>query len=174
MALLTSAGFLLVALAGCYAPTLPECAVTCSQAGDCGPGQLCSDGGWCTSPGQAGACGAAPMDAAPSEPGPGDRMAALRLELDGAGSVETSAPISQTCAATRAGRVQCTYVTLAGTRVTLRAKDGNGWRFSGWTSSACDSALEKSCALTLAAGTTTVGATFFIRGDLAQERGRVE
>lgn len=174
MALLTSAGFLLVALAGCYAPTLPECAVTCSQAGDCGPGQVCNGSGWCTSPGQTGACGAAPMDAAASDTGPGDRLAALRLELEGAGSIEASAPLNQTCTSSRAGRLQCTYVTLAGTQVTLRAKDGGGWRFSGWTSPSCDGGLAKTCALTLAAGTTTVGASFILRGDLAQDRARVE
>lgn len=174
MALLTSAGFLLVALAGCYGPALSECAVTCSQAGDCGPGQVCSGSGWCTSPGQTSACGAALMDAAASDAGPGDELAALRLELEGAGSVEASAPINQTCASHRAGRLQCTYAALAGTQVTLRARDGGGWRFSGWSSSSCDGGQAKTCTLTLAAGTTAVGATFILRSDLAQDRARVE
>lgn len=174
MALLTSAGFLLVALAGCYGPALSECAVTCSQAGDCGPGQVCSGSGWCTKPGQTGACGAAPMDAAASDAGSGDKLASLRLELEGAGSIEASAPIDQICTSRSAGRLQCTYVALAGTRITLRARDGGGWRFSGWSSPSCDGEQSKTCALTLAAGSTAVGAMFILRSDLAQDRARVE
>ena len=51
-----------VALAGCYEPKLPDCAVRCAADGDCAPGQSCREDGWCTAPGMTESCASTAID----------------------------------------------------------------------------------------------------------------
>ena len=42
--------------AGCYRPSLRDCTVQCSNAGECGGDQICGGDGWCAAPATAGHC----------------------------------------------------------------------------------------------------------------------
>ena len=64
MGVLGCAAAALVTLAGCYAPSLRDCTVSCASQRDCAGGQVCGSDGMCASPELAGRCVSAPPDAA--------------------------------------------------------------------------------------------------------------
>jgi hypothetical protein len=57
---------LIVALVGCYSPTLRDCTLQCESPHDCAGGQVCGSDGYCAAPAVAGHCIAALADAAAS------------------------------------------------------------------------------------------------------------
>src|SRR5262245_19208695 len=56
--------------AGCYRPSLRDCTVQCSNARECGGGQICGSDGWCATPAAAGHCEQATRSDGAGEPPP--------------------------------------------------------------------------------------------------------
>jgi hypothetical protein len=173
---------LAIPAAGCYAPSLRDCTVTCEAARDCAGGQVCGPDGYCASPAAAGTCApdaradaaevdvdAAPaldaraIDAHDSPPRPDAApdaapLGALAVTITGRGDVVVS-PLGVTCAAPNDMGATCGYDVVGGTPLVLVAatthKDD---RFAGWAG-AC-SGSSATCALTATTGTTAVVARF--------------
>ncbi|HEY4181557.1 MAG TPA: hypothetical protein VGM90_32140 [Kofleriaceae bacterium] len=75
-------------LAGCYAPDLPDCAVTCAKNDDCSGDQVCNDQGRCAAAGQS--CNAETVDGgtgATDDAGSAARMVMLEVDIMGEGKV---------------------------------------------------------------------------------------
>lgn len=152
--------------AGCYSPELEDCAVACSAASDCGPGQSCRPDGWCAGPDHATGCGK------PGGPGPGgpggdddedDDGESLQMVIEGQGQIEvesSSVSLKETCTSNSSGGTTCNYVMPSGTWVSLRQKEQGGWRFEGWQWPGCGLGKPKTCLVLSGPGTSTVVAKF--------------
>jgi hypothetical protein len=146
----------LVAVAGCYSPSLRDCTVTCSAESDCAAGQVCGDDGLCAGPDLAGHC-SAPMPAPDAGPGPGSRpdaaiavdagpaidaapppdapaFVALRIQIDGKGTVFVDGRFG--CSSTGPQKGDCTYDVARGVAQTIRAVSMPD-PFLSWTSVTC-------------------------------------
>lgn len=75
----------LASSAGCYAPDLRDCTVTCASASDCAGGQVCGADGFCAASDVAGHCGTGALDAGPDAPGV--TKVALHVQVMGAGKI---------------------------------------------------------------------------------------
>jgi uncharacterized repeat protein (TIGR02543 family) len=170
---------LAIPAAGCYAPSVRDCTVTCEAATDCATGQVCGPDGYCAAPGVTGTCARADADAtadadaatidargdaaiadahtAPPQPDAAV-LGALSVTITGRGDVAVS-PLGVTCSAPAKMGATCAYDVVAGAPLLLVAvpthKDD---RFAGWTG-AC-SGTSATCALTATTGTTAVVAGF--------------
>jgi hypothetical protein len=142
-------------LAACYSPDLRDCAVTCNQAADCAPGQVCGSDGFCAAEDVAGRCasiaapndaGALHFDARPDAP---DAWLTVRVwvRIEGRGVV--SIPTVGTCDGSN-GQTECMFDVAHSVPLALHATPKNNWRFDAW-SDACASAMTSTCALTPAA-----------------------
>jgi len=132
----------LAAPAGCYAPSLRDCTVSCEAASDCASGQVCGDDGLCAAPEVAGRCAtievdagtavdAGAADAAPDGP----PLVTLFVQIDGKGSVDVA---GRGVCSSEIQRGRCMYDIPLGVaqRVEAIAID-NKQPFVGWTSLAC-------------------------------------
>jgi hypothetical protein len=143
------AGF---ALAGCYSPSLRDCTVSCSSAGDCATGQICGADGMCASPAVAGRCalvdagaldapgrpdGAPPRDAGlPDAPPDAARTVRLTVQIMGKGSV-TIAGVGG-CSSQDPDKGNCVYDVVAGVPLSAQAMPITGSdAFAMWTSMTC-------------------------------------
>jgi hypothetical protein len=166
VALLIRTAILIVALAGCYDPSLRDCTVTCHAAGECATGQVCGADGYCAAPSVAGTCTApdahasidAPIaivdsgfDAAPPD-APG---AQLHITITGKGKVVDSTS-TITCSAPPG---DCLFGAEPGAMITLTAIGMGSHPFNDWTTANC-MGMGASCTVTIVAPVTTVGAGF--------------
>ncbi len=156
----------LAALGACYDPTVRDCVVSCTGAGQCAGDQVCGADGWCAAPTVAGSCAQvdaagstidaaqdAPVDAAPMfDAAP----ATLRLVISGKGKVVSDQPGVQ-CTSNPG---DCSFAIAAGTAVVLTAVNTNpNDTFVDWATPNC-AGQGMSCTLTVAAPVTLVTATF--------------
>ena len=139
----------------CYSPEIRDCTVTCNQAADCAPGQVCGDDGFCAAEDVAGRCAsiAASNDAGTDGAGPDARPDArpdapstvtLTVRIDGRGVV--SIPTVGECDA-GSGQAVCPFEVPKNVPLTLNAMPKNNWQFDGW-SDACNGSLTSTCVLT--------------------------
>jgi hypothetical protein len=138
------------ALAGCYAPAVRDCTVSCAAPSDCASGQVCGDDGLCAAPALAGRCAGAPdagplVDAAHDAP-PRDaampdapETVSLHVQVMGMGSVAVDG--YGTCSSLDPQKGNCTYELVPGVVQRVRAVqiDANQL-FAGWTSMTCSGA----------------------------------
>jgi hypothetical protein len=156
----------LMALAGCYSPSLRDCKVSCAAPGDCAGDQVCGEDGLCAAPELAGQCGALqgdPIDAAaradaaprpdaampppPPPPPPIDAapppidappaaMVSLRVQVKGRGSVVVAGV--GTCSSESPQKGDCTYMVPAGVERSAAATQvAPDETFTRWTSLVC-------------------------------------
>jgi hypothetical protein len=132
-----------VTLAGCYDPTLRDCTVSCSVAGDCIGGQICGADHLCASADLAGRCDqTATVDARPASDAAIDAGLSVQLHVrvDGSGSVVLDGGGSCT--------KDCMLPAPLGQPATLRAvQTDRKFVFAEWTSLAC-AGQGASCMLT--------------------------
>lgn len=161
------------AAAGCYAPELRDCAVSCTAAADCAPGQVCGADAWCAEPSIAGQCSAlslvdagasgdAPADAAlprvdafvpPSDAPPAYALTIKiggrgRVLVDGLGQCDHSAP-GQTCS----------FPVALGVELVLTAIPLPDTQFDKWSGGPC-AGQDETCQLIPILLTTFVEAKF--------------
>jgi hypothetical protein len=155
--------------AGCYEPTVSDCALTCAEEHDCAGGQVCADG-WCVSPEAVGSCrlpaidGGAEPDAAAPRP---DAMTApldagvvqLHVLVQGRGKVVID-PLGEECVGTNNTPGDCAYELPPGTTQTLLpVQTHQNWPFAGWTTENC-SGEPGACTLVIDDAVVLVSATF--------------
>jgi hypothetical protein len=163
----------LALLAGCYAPAVRDCVVSCASPGDCASGQTCGSDGLCAGLDRAGHCasgvpgdGPRPRpDAATVVDAPGrdaSPRVSLHVQVSGKGSVVV---VDQgTCSSQDPQRGDCTYDLAQGVAQTVYAVAIQpGERFSKWTSMTCRGE-DASCTFTPAAA-TNLEAKFEHSGD---------
>ncbi|MCE9572392.1 MAG: hypothetical protein K8W52_04485 [Deltaproteobacteria bacterium] len=165
-ALVAGAVAALATLGACYDPTVRDCVVSCTGAGQCAGDQVCGADGWCAAPAVAGSCATAdaaiPMiDAAQDAPVDASPMvdaasATLRLVISGKGKIVSDQPGVQ--CTNNPG--DCSFSIAAGTAVVLTAVNTNpNYTFVDWATPNCQG-QGTSCTLTVAAPVSLVTATF--------------
>ena len=138
----------------CYSPDVRDCTVTCNQAADCAPSQVCGSDGFCAAEDVAGRCAtiAAPNDAGIDGRKPDARvdampdawpMVRLVVRIDGRGVV--TIPTVGECDG-GSGQTECPFDVKKDVPLTLHATPKNNWRFDAW-SEACAAATTSSCAI---------------------------
>lgn len=163
-------GAALVALAGCYAPALRDCTVSCASQRDCAGGQICGSDGLCASPDFAGRCASAAPDAGPDrdagrapDASPTDAAAAdastmtmisLRVVVTGKGSIVVDG--HGVCSSQDAQHGDCTYAIASRVAQSVHAVAIQPDQvFGTWTSVTC-SGQGASCTFTPVAATSIV------------------
>jgi hypothetical protein len=136
----------LAALAGCYAPSLRDCTVSCASQRDCAGGQVCGSDGLCAAAELAGRCASAMLDAGPDrdagllhDAGPttdASVMISLRVVVTGKGSIVVDG--NTVCSSLDPQHGDCTYdiaphVAHNAHAVSIQLDQV----FGGWTSVAC-------------------------------------
>ena len=139
---------LAASVAGCYAPDLRDCAVTCSAATECADGQACR-GGYCVADGSPTCAGA---DAAP--------LATTRLHLTISGHGHVDLGGVTVCDADAASNGDCTVTLprLVAARVVAIANDNA--MFQTWMGSTCPVGDVATCDFTPAAPTLSLAVKF--------------
>ena len=139
----------LAAVAGCYAPSLRDCTVSCAGPSDCASGQVCGSDGLCAAPETAGRCAADSVDAGPGlEAGPprdaavtdaapdGPALVKLHVQVDGTGRVQVDG--SGTCSSTDPSHGNCMYDIALGVSQRVQATAiGPDQSFLGWGTITC-------------------------------------
>jgi len=168
MGLLKLGVTLLAATAGCYAPELRDCTLTCEQASDCAGNQVCGSDHFCAAPDIAGKCSSLPSDAGsndrdagvdgstipdarPDAPPDAQTHAALTVTIEAKGRV-TMLGIG-TCDEAPPQNGQCTFSVKLGSLVTASAQGYPDWRFEKWTTAVCASTSINTCTFTFNAAT---------------------
>jgi hypothetical protein len=135
----------LAALAGCYAPALRDCTVSCELPSDCASGQVCGDDGMCAAPERAGKCVGAPDAAPPADAAPDAAMpdapatVSLHVTVGGKGSIVVDG--RGTCSSLDPQKGNCTYDVTLGVQQRVRAVSIDPAQlFMGWTSPTCSGA----------------------------------
>jgi hypothetical protein len=157
------------ALAACYEPRLPDCAVACSSSSECAPGQLCS-AGYCSAPDQSCSLPGAlpdgppptPSDAPPRDAGPPQDSVVkvlLRVRADDGGEVVVQDIGTCDGDAAQQGGAECWYAVPVGLPLLLRAVPHNGYEFDRWSTPVCG-AQDATCMFTPTAAVTEVRARF--------------
>jgi hypothetical protein len=146
------------ALAGCYAPSVHDCTVSCEAPGDCASDQICGADGWCAAPEIAGRCrmgiDAGVRDDAPSRDAAADAVTtvALRVQVMGKGSVFIEG--TGVCSSKEPQRGDCMYNIAAGVQQTVHAiVTDSSEPFAMWTSMTCAGQGAR-CVFTPATATT--------------------
>lgn len=177
----TTIGALLVATAGCYEPSLRDCALTCATDADCARGQVCSGGDFCAATGTTCAAFESPIDAltvtttdgttagadAPVAPPPDASVptpdapstnATLVVSVKNKGEVQVVGV--GTCMNDDQNSTKtCAYGVIAGAHLSAVASaTAGGHPFVKWDDAQCH-AQGSSCAFT-AASATTIEAEF--------------
>lgn len=157
----------LAAAAGCYAPSLRDCTVSCESEGDCASGQVCGADGLCAAPEAAGHCATPEVDAGaePDASPPRDaampdgpvRTTTLHVQVDGKGSIDVTG--SGVCSSKDPSHGRCMYDIAVGVaqRVEAIAVEPDQ-EFLGWTSLVC--AGQGAVCTFVPLATTTVVAKF--------------
>ena len=147
----------LVTLAGCYAPSLRDCTVSCASQRDCADGQVCGSDGLCASPGVAGHC-AAPNDAAVAD---APATISLRVQVSGKGSITVDD--HGACSSEDPQHGDCTYEIAPRVAQSVHALPIQPDQvFQSWTSATC-SGHGANCTFTPTAA-TTIAAKFVHAG----------
>jgi hypothetical protein len=132
-----------LALAGCYAPSLRDCTVSCGSTSDCATGQVCGSDGMCASPEVAGRCrtlvDAGNLDA-PAHPDAAlpdaGRMVRLTVQIMGKGSVIVDGVGA--CSSQDPDKGNCMYDVVAGAPLTAQANPIDASDvFAMWGSMTC-------------------------------------
>jgi hypothetical protein len=165
----------LVALAGCYAPSLRDCTVSCSSQHDCADSQVCGSDGLCASPGVAGHCAStAPdagpnhdagmrRDAAPSDAAVPDAPATISLHVQVIGKGSITVDGYGVCSSLDVQHGDCTYAIAPQVAQSVHALSIQPDQvFASWTSMTC-SGQSVSCTFTPSAA-TTIAAKFVHAG----------
>ena len=137
-----------VALAGCYAPSLRDCTVTCGGEADCASGQVCTTTGWCAGPTATCSATGATVDAAAG--------ADARIAVDAAGPdaretdqltviIAGTGDVTVDGIGTCSGNDQqmspagtCVYAVPAGVQLTAHAEaTGDMQSFDKWSDPLC-------------------------------------
>ena len=162
------------AMAGCYAPDVRDCTVTCSSPGDCAGDQVCGSDGYCAAPAIAGRCDEARdapegdpdadvVDAGIADARPDARPDAatrLRIVIGGRGKVAVS-PLGVECVAVDNGGADCVFNTAPGADLDLLASEVHQhWMWDRWTSGCSGSDPLCAISTTTGGGATLVGARF--------------
>ncbi len=128
----------LVALVGCYSPSVLDCTVSCGSPHDCVSGQICGNDGLCAAPEVAGHCGglrdAATPDAAGSD---GSAIISLHVQVTGKGSVFVEG--HGTCSSMEPQHGDCMFgipLDVAQTVQALAIQPDQA--FTSWTSVTCN------------------------------------
>jgi hypothetical protein len=164
-------------LAGCYAPAVRDCTVSCDGPGDCASGQVCGRDGMCAAPEVAGRCAmvapdagtdtqipmrdaGVPRDAAPVPDARPDAMPTtvrLTVQIMGKGSVVLDG--STTCSSEAPQKGMCSYDVGSGVAITAQAMPIQlDQQFAMWTSMTCAGQGSR-CTFTPTA-VTTISARF--------------
>lgn len=141
-------------LAGCYAPALRDCTVTCAAADQCASGQVCGSEGYCVGETGARCTGSAAVDAR-AEAIPIDAAVptfALHVTVMGHGSVTVAGTGGGTCT------MDCTYALPRDSQVSATELGAGNHQFQMWTTANC-AGQEPTCTFTLAQP-QSVGAKF--------------
>jgi len=149
-----------VALAGCYAPALRDCTVSCASRDDCAAGQVCGGDGMCAAPEVAGRCamvatdaGPPPIDAATDAP----ITVRLTVQITGKGKVNLEGVGS--CSSDAPQKGSCGYDVAAGAMQTAQALPIQlDQVFTMWSSTTC-SGQSARCVFA-PAGAATITARF--------------
>jgi hypothetical protein len=131
-------------LAGCYAPSLRDCTVSCESASECASGQVCGADGLCAAPGVAGRCARMPdagvppdvpaVDAAPPDIA---TTIVLRVQVMGKGSIIVDG--HGTCSSRDPQRGNCMYDIAFDAPQRVRAVPIElDDLFTEWTSKTCE------------------------------------
>jgi hypothetical protein len=144
--------------AGCYAPELRDCTVTCAATSECAGAQICGEDHFCAAPARAGRCtapdGGGAEDArtagADARPDAQDTIR-LTLQIDGHGEVGLDGGAS--CATTG-----CVLLAPRGLPVTLAAMGLGHDDFDRWTTPNC--ALQTSTCVLVSYLDAELGARF--------------
>jgi hypothetical protein len=138
----------LAALAGCYAPAVRDCTVSCASRDDCVRGQLCGSDGYCAAPQMAGRCGGIVADAGLPDAAP---LVSLRVQVTGRGNVIVEG--RGTCSSLDPQHGDCTYdIPLHVTQRVDAVAIQQDHAFLGWTSMTCNGE-GASCTFTMGAAT---------------------
>jgi hypothetical protein len=151
-------------LAGCYAPAVRDCTVSCDAPGDCASGQVCGTDRMCAAPGVAGHCAMIapdagadarePRDAAPAPDARPDAtpMVRLTVQVMGKGSVVLDG--LATCSSLAPQHGICMYDVVPGVAITAQAAAIDlDQVFAMWTSAVCAGASAR-CTFTPDVATT--------------------
>jgi len=166
MGVLAAAAAALV-VAGCYAPELRDCTVTCDSPGDCASGQVCGSDGMCAAPESAGRCarvapdagldGLPPRDAGLDSMPDATPTVRLTVQIMGKGSVVLGGATS--CSSADPQRGMCVFAVPLGATMTAQATQIQlDQIFAMWTSTVCAGQGAR-CTFTPVA-TTTISARF--------------
>ena len=145
---------LVAAVAGCYAPDVRDCSITCSAADECAEEQVCNADGYCaaegvTCPRGGGGGGGATVDGGVDAP---VGQLILNVRVDGTGRVEIDG-VGE-CA-----QRECTF-TIVRRPLTIRAVQTDDRKpFEKWTTPNC-AGQSMTCTYQPQMGMTTVGAKF--------------
>lgn len=142
-----------LAVGGCYDPSLRDCTVTCAGPSDCAAGQVCGSDGMCAAPAVAGHCGL--TDAGATIDAPALATVKLHVRIEGKGTVTVGATA---CSDAGPMHGDCTIDVPRNVPATLVAMT-NGDPFQMWTSFAC-AAQGPTCTFTPFLPTTEVSARF--------------
>ena len=180
MALVRVLALGLLALGACYDPSLHECAVSCTSAGDCAPDQVCGSDGLCASAAHAGHCAAlAVPDASPDDvadarvdahdtphadagvdampPPDAPQLGAIHVAIVGRGRVLLSA--MNYCESPNSNGIACDLAAPQGPATLHQMTTHAGDKFKAW-SGAC-TGTGGDCHVFVVIGTTVwVGAEF--------------
>lgn len=151
MGVLGRAALAALALGACYEPALVDCKIACESADDCAGDQVCGSDGLCAAPAIAGSCAhamagpdagiptdamAAPaIDGPPPIDAPAMPMVALRVQVEGKGSIVIAGV--GTCSSDDPAKGDCTYNVPTGTQRSARAVPQPDQQFTRWTSLVC-------------------------------------
>jgi len=150
-------------LAGCYAPSIRDCTVSCASPSDCAAGQVCGADGMCVAPDRAGRCETidagerrdAALDADPARldaGGDAATTAIVHVQVMGKGSIAVDG--IAVCSTTGTQRGDCTYSVAIGAPLTVQAIEVQlDEVFQMWTSMTC-SGQGRRCTFTPLAATT--------------------
>ena len=140
-----------LALAGCYAPDVRDCTVTCGSATDCADGQACTNG-YCVADGATPACGAMETPDAPVA------STAIRITIKGHGRVTFGGVVA--CDSETAAMGTCTVTVPRHAIVHAQAIADADGSFRNWTSTICPVVSQSTCDFTPATPTLAFGAQF--------------
>lgn len=129
---------MVVALAGCYSPETPDCALACTASSDCISGQACTTDHLCAAAGVT-TCGSMAItdgsvpgsDAGSNAP----TMVSVMIHLDRDGSVRLST--NQNCTSPTNTPMDCVFQVASGVALTLTALPSSGQQFDKWMGPAC-------------------------------------
>ena len=157
--------------AGCYAPELRDCTLSCGAESDCAQGQVCGSDHFCASPEIAGRCSSLPGDAGsndrdagvdgaklpdarPDAPPDAATHAALTVSIEGQGRITVQ---GFTCDKAGPQNGMCVITLPLAMLVTAQAQGYPDWRFDKWTSATCATTPIATCTFTLTGATTLTG-----------------